>query len=208
MRYKRASLMSPISARSLLVTAFLVLAPFFKAGAQTPLPTADAHPGPDYRHGLEQETFFLVNQYRKAGKLPPLQWSDTITQVARAHSKDMAAGDVDFGHDGFSRRVKQLQAVMRGLLNAGENVLKTDDPDEVAQRAVALWLKSPHHLENIRGDYTNSGMGIWVDNKGMIYFTQIFINLQPPVEQAQAAPPPPLVTPFGMLATPKTRTGP
>ena len=36
----------------------------------------------------------------------------------------MATGDVDFGHDGFGKRVKQLKTVMVGVNGAGENVLK------------------------------------------------------------------------------------
>lgn len=159
----------------------------------------------NYRTELEKETFLLINQYRKDNKLTSFVWSGDIAKVARAHSKDMATGDVDFGHDGFGKRVKELKVVMVGLNGAGENVLKTDDPDQVAQSAVRIWLNSPHHLENIRGDFNYSGIGVWRDDQGMVYFTQIFVKIEPETAEAQAAPAPALATPFTFLADPKTR---
>ncbi len=84
----------------------------------------------------------------------------------------------------------------------------SSDLDGVARTAVGLWLKSPHHLENICGDYNYSGLGVWQDKNGAIYFTQIFMKFSPVTEEASTAPPPGLVTPFGMLAMPNTRARP
>jgi len=69
---------------------------------------------------------------------------------------------------------------------------------------VALWLRSPHHLENIRGDYNYSGLGVWQDKNGVIYFTQIFVKIGAPPEETETAPL--IVLPFGLFATPYTRT--
>jgi uncharacterized protein YkwD len=164
-----------------------------------------AETGRENGTALEQETFSLINQYRHANHLPALIWQGEIATVARVHSKDMATGDVDFGHDGFSGRISHLRSVMQGLQGAGENVLMTDNPDQVARKAVELWLRSPHHLENIRGNYNYSGLGIWTNKDGAIYFTQIFVKIVPPAPQVEAASEPGLVTPFGMLAAPETR---
>lgn len=169
---------------------------------------AQDHDSADFRASLEKETFRLVNQYRQDQQLPPLAWSDSIAKVARAHSKDMATGDCDFGHDGFRDRINKLSKVMAGFDGAGENVLMTSDLTDVAKSAVALWLKSPHHLANIRGDYNYSGLGVWQDKNGVTYFTQIFMKFSPVTEEAQTAPEPGLMTPFGMLATPNTRARP
>jgi uncharacterized protein YkwD len=185
----------------LLSIAFLAIVSSNRAGAQ---PAS----GSDYCSGLEREVFSLVNQYRKTSDLPLLQWDDGIAHVARLHSRDMATGEVDFGHDGFSERVATIKTAMTGLCGAGENVLSTDQPGEVARMAVALWLRSPHHLENIRGDYNYSGLGVWQDKAGMIFFTQIFVKVPPQTHQAQAAPSVQLVAPFGLLAVPKARPGP
>ena len=191
--------------------AFLTLLAFSRIEAQpTPLPASGTTATADYRHSLEQETFFLINHYREENKLPPLQWNGAIAQLARAHSLDMATGRIDFGHDGFSDRIDRLKTALLGLRGAGENVFKTDKADEVARMAVDIWLHSPHHLENIRGDYNYSGLGVWQNEQGMIYFTQIFAKVPPQAHEAQAQPssPPRIVTSFGMLATPQTRTEP
>ena len=96
----------------------------------------------------------------------------------------MARGDVDFGHEGFSDRMAHLRRELPGLTGCGENVLMTSDPREVAKSAVTLWLHSPPHRKNIRGDYNYSGIGIWESAQGVIYFTQIFVRLQPVVPEA------------------------
>jgi uncharacterized protein YkwD len=192
--------------RFLLSFAFFVV-----ASGWIQAQTHDAAPGAsgdDFRAGVEKETFLLINQYRTAHDLPALTWDDTIAKVAREHSKDMATGAVDFGHDGFRARVNRLRTVMTGFGGAGENVLMSSELDGVAKTAVGLWLKSPHHLENICGDYNYSGLGVWQDKNGAIYFTQIFMKFSPVTEEASAAPPPGIVTPFGMLAVPNTRAKP
>jgi uncharacterized protein YkwD len=187
------------------LVAILVLAAFSGAEAQRTSDSTSETSGPDFRGKVEKETFILVNQYRKASDLPPLTWDGAIAKEARAHSKDMATGEVDFGHDGFGDRVSRLKAVMTGLGNAGENVFMTDNLDQVARNAVTKWLHSPHHLQNIRGDYNYSGLGVWQDKEGVIYFTQIFVKIKPPAQETQAAPPPSVMTSFGMIATPKMR---
>jgi len=190
------------------VIALLALASFFQIDAQETRAGASEVSGPDFRSEVEKETFLLVNQYRKASDLPALTWDEAIAKEARAHSKDMATGRVDFGHDGFSDRVSRLSTVMTGLWGAGENVLMSSTLDQAAQMAVTLWLRSPHHLKNIRGDYNYSGLGVWQDKEGTIYFTQIFVQIKPPAkQQAAAESSPPVITPFGFLATPYTRQG-
>jgi uncharacterized protein YkwD len=193
--------------RFFLLIAFLALTAFSGAEAQrTPDSTSETS-GADFRGEVEKETFILVNQYRKASDLPPLTWDGAIAKEARAHSKDMATGEVDFGHDGFGDRISRLKMVMTGLRNAGENVFMTDSLDQVARNAVTQWLHSPRHLQNIRGDYNYSGLGVWQDKEGVIYFTQIFVKIEPPAQETQAASPPSVITSFGMLATPETRAG-
>jgi uncharacterized protein YkwD len=171
--------------------------------------THDSAPGAsgsDLRTGVEKETFLLVNQYRTEHGLAALAWDDAIAKVARAHSEDMATGKVDFGHDGFRERINRLRTVMTGFNGAGENVLMTSDlSGGVAKSAVGMWLKSPHHLENIRGDYNYSGLGVWQDKDGTMYFTQIFMKFTPVTEEASSTPEPGVSTPFGMLAVPNTR---
>lgn len=150
---------------------------FLAAFVLTFIPGHAQTPGADLK--LERETFAVINQYRKAEDLPVFAWSSEIAKEARVHSRDMASGAVDFGHEGFSERVRHLRENLSGLTGCGENVLMTSDPSGVAQSAVALWLKSPPHRKNIRGDYGLSGLGVWVSAEGVIYFTQIFVKVHP-----------------------------
>lgn len=192
--------------RFVLLVTFLLFAGFCGAEAQQPHASTSATSGPDFRSEVEKQTFLLINQYREKSELPPLAWADAIAKTARAHSKDMATGEADFGHDGFSDRIDHLKKVMHGVWGAGENIFYTSNLDDVARTAVQSWLHSPHHLKNIQGDYNYSGIGVWQDKTGTIYFTQIFVKIKPPTEEAQAAPPPSIVTPFGILATPETHS--
>jgi len=189
--------------------ARLCLALLLLAFSSTFLLTADDSSGPasenQFRHNVEDETFALVNEYRKANDLPLLKWSEAIAKEARGHSRDMASKDVSFGHDGFGDRVDRLKADMGGFQGAGENVLMTTDLDGVARKAVTLWLHSPHHLKNIRGDYNYSAIGVAQDKDGTIYFTQIFLKIGAATAQAADEDQTQVMTPFGMLASPKTR---
>ena len=162
------------------MTAARVLLAFLGLGAFLAGPAARADEGSAV-FGLEKETFALVNDYRKSEDLPVLIWDRTIAQEARAHSRDMAVGAVGFGHAGFEDRVDRLRQSLLGVMGAGENVLMTSDPRDAARSAVALWLKSPPHRKNIRGDFLLSGLGIWKNSSGDLYFTQIFVRLERPV---------------------------
>ena len=194
--------------RLLAPTALFVLTFFCRAEAQQPHAATTDSTGPDFRAQVEKDTFLLVNQYRKENDLPALTWNDAIAKEARGHSKDMATGDVDFGHDGFSDRVGHLKGELEGSVSgAGENVLFTSNLNEVAHTAVTLWLHSPHHLKNIRGDYNYSGVGVWQDKNGVIYFTQLFVQLKP-TAAAETSAQPGIISSFGLLTTPtvsKTR---
>ena len=63
----------------------------------------------------------------------------------------------------------------------------TDDPRDLARSAVTEWLNSPAHLHNIRGNFTTSGIGVWENADGTVYFTQIFVRLAPAPAQTDNA---------------------
>ena len=192
--------------RAFYLSALLFLAALSCATAQQiHAPTAQTS-GPDFRRQVEKQTFLLVNQYRKENDFPPLAWDDAIANTARAHSKDMASGDSDFGHDGFSERIAHLKETKPGIGGAGENVLYSSDLNDIATRAVQMWLHSPHHLKNIRGDYNYSGLGVWQDKDGTMYFTQIFLKIKPPAQETQAASPSSDAAFMGLLGNPYPRS--
>ena len=188
--------------RVLCLIACLFIAVCFEARAQPSTQTSDAA----FCQQVEKETFRLVNQYRKENDFPPLAWDDEIAETARIHSRDMATGKVDFGHDGFDDRISHLKKSLHDIWGAGENVLFTSEPDDVAQSALTMWLHSPHHLKNIRGEFNYSGLGVWRNKEGTIYFTQIFVRVKAPTTETTTDSSSPDRTSLGPFAVPLTRS--
>lgn len=123
---------------------------------------------------IELSVHDQINQYRQLQGLPELEWNETIAAFCRLHSLDMAAGRVDFGHDGFQERIDDIGQSI-SFRGAAENVAYNNYTDPAAI-AVDGWLNSPGHLANIEGNYDLTGVGVAVSKTGLYYFTQIFIR--------------------------------
>lgn len=124
---------------------------------------------------LEVRTMLLINQYRRTKGLTDLTVSEEVAALARAHSEDMAAERVAFGHSGFNERAVAVQAAISAT-GVGENVAYNNFADP-AQKAVDGWIASPGHRENIEDpQYKISAIGIAKTADGTYYFTQIFAN--------------------------------
>src|SRR5579859_5216982 len=95
--------------RRMLPMAGVLLVLATAKAQQTSAPAMATIPGMEFHDGLEQETFSLINRYRRESSLLPLQWDNAIAKLARVHSRDMATGATDFGHDGFGDRVSRLK---------------------------------------------------------------------------------------------------
>ncbi|QLE59336.1 CAP domain-containing protein [Nostoc sp. TCL26-01] len=121
---------------------------------------------------IEQAVFEQVNQYRASQGLPALSRNAAIDDQARIHSQNMASGKVPFSHQGFEQRVKALNMSYK---SANENVAYNQDRDP-ATKAVQSWLQSSGHLANIKSNSNLTGVGVAVNGKGVVYFTQIFIR--------------------------------
>lgn len=124
-------------------------------------------------HAIEDEIWRQVNEYRRSQKLPPLTLNNTIAGVARTHSLNMASLSVPFGHDGFNNRAKQLEQKIAGLRAVAEKVAFGQ---RTASEVVADWLSSPGHRANIVGNYTQTGIGVVANKKGVLYYTQMFVR--------------------------------
>jgi uncharacterized protein YkwD len=121
----------------------------------------------------ELEVSVEVNFYRQELDLPPMTLYESFSVLAREHSEAMAAGEVLLGHVGFMQRYQWATSVSRitaGAENVGMN-FASEDP---ALMAVEGWLNSEGHLDNIKGDYNMTGVGVAVDEDGMVYLTQLF----------------------------------
>lgn len=130
-----------------------------------------AHAQTASREQMEQDILHYVNLHRKEIGRPPLTLLPALTEQAIAHSRNMAAGKVPFGHDGFKERAANIRKV-RTYHAIGENVAYGDLD---AEGVVNLWLKSGGHRRNIEGDFDYTGIGIAEGEDGTLYFTQIFI---------------------------------
>ncbi|BBD59132.1 allergen V5/Tpx-1 family protein [Nostoc sp. HK-01] len=124
---------------------------------------------------LELAVFNQINQYRASLGLPALSRNSTIDNQARIHSQNMAQGRVAFGHDGFGARIQAI-AVTIPYSAAAENVAYNQGYRDPATQAVQGWLRSSGHLANIKGNYNLTGVGMAVNSRGAVYFTQIFIR--------------------------------
>ena len=121
----------------------------------------------------ESKLIALVNQVRRKNGLAALETWKTLTTYARQHSQNMADKTVDFGHAGLDERANRIFKIAP-CYSIGENVAYTYLVDDPLQVSLKLWIKSPHHYENIIGDYTETGIGIAYDVDGRCYITQLF----------------------------------
>jgi uncharacterized protein YkwD len=96
------------------------------------------------------------NRERAERKLPPLVAEPRLTAAARAHAADMASHQkmAHEGSDGSSPddRVRRQKYI---YLTTGENVAKGW---ESVEAVMTSWMNSPHHRENILGDYSEIGV--------------------------------------------------
>jgi uncharacterized protein YkwD len=123
---------------------------------------------------LEQLTFERVNQYRAKLDLAPLELNPLISEQARNHSKNMAHSNVPLGHEGFKSRLAALKKAI-AYRSAAENVAYNSGYDDPVSEAVAGWIDSPSHRQNMVGNYNVTGVGVAKNHQGEYYLTQIFI---------------------------------
>ena len=121
----------------------------------------------------EEKMLTLVNEEReKRGKPPLLAW-DPVVKIAKEHSKSMASKKIPFGHDGFEKRAQKIR-IFCSPESFGENVAYNKNCEDPLMQAFQGWMESSGHRDNILGDYTETGVGISIDQEGAFFFTQLF----------------------------------
>ena len=83
----------------------------------------------------------------------------------------MANGNVEFGHEGFDKRYDTVCIILKYQTAAAENI---EYGSSTGRSIYELWRNSPHHLENMLGDYKWIGIGISKSPEGVTYATEIF----------------------------------
>ena len=121
---------------------------------------------------LANDVLKYTNEYRRSKGLKELTMKDDLNSLARKHSEDMASGRLSFGHSGYDQRVAKVKKVY-GTSMVAENVAYgAKDAKEV----FSLWKKSSGHRKNMLGTYKYIGIGTAKNKRGVIYYTEIFVN--------------------------------
>lgn len=121
--------------------------------------------------GMEKQIFDITNVVRNNFEQPPLEWEETVSEVAFLHSRDMEQNNY-FSHDnpegeGLKERLSEKNIA---YYSAGENIAALY-PDAAA--AIEGWLNSEGHREALlNGDYTHLGVGVY-----RLYYTQNFLEI-------------------------------
>jgi uncharacterized protein YkwD len=141
-------------------------------------PDADKDKGAFVLSKEEQEIIDLTNKERAKEKLPPLKANEKLFQAGRSHAANMAKHDkMEHVLDG-KNPIDRVAATTYPYLYVGENVAwafkKT--PAEVMDQ----WMKSEPHRKNILDKrFTEIGIGIAPNDKGILYYTQVFGTPKP-----------------------------
>lgn len=98
-----------------------------------------------------------------------------LNRLAESHSQRMAAGQVPLGHAGFDQRAQTIKRSL-SYRRLAENVGYNRGYTEPAAVAVRNWLRSSQHVENIKGDFELTGIGVVTNERVEYYFTQIFLK--------------------------------
>jgi len=143
---------------------------------------------------LERHIYESINVERRANEREPLVWDDTLGNVARAHSEDMANRGY-FKHvnpEGQTPMKRLEQAGYNQCRVVGENIFQNNlyshviterkrttydwnSMEKIAATTIKGWTDSPDHRQNIlQGNYTRSGVGVAIAADDKVYITQVF----------------------------------
>jgi uncharacterized protein YkwD len=134
------------------------------------------------QEGLEVDTFIvnqdyllMVNEHRVSLGLRPLNYHFIVEEVAKSHSKGMALHTRTFGHMGFSVRCRRLKNRLGKIHKCGELVGMRQKNIHAVFKS---WMSEPKHRQEIeQSKYTHTGLGIYKDESGVLYWTQMFVQL-------------------------------
>jgi len=151
---------------------------------------------------LESEIHNLINNERQNNGLRALSLDSKLSEIARAHSRDMAQNGY-FEHTNLRGQDPTDRANTKGYTcykdygsyytdGIAENIFQNNLYDsityvnlvpfhdwssqtEIAQSTVQGWMNSPGHKQNIlTGTYDKEGIGIAISSDDKVYITQDF----------------------------------
>jgi uncharacterized protein YkwD len=179
-------------AMGLTVLMALTMAACARLQAQTreepprPMPPADA-PSPESAapDPLATELLERHNRERAEAKKPPLALDAKLTAAARVHARDMAEHG-KMSHEGSDGSTPAQRIERQGYhgRKSGENVAFGQP---AAEAVMTSWMNSPHHRENILGDYSEMGAARVEDADGNPYWCVTFGLPWPRLDPARAS---------------------
>jgi uncharacterized protein YkwD len=134
---------------------------------------------------LELDAIGAINSIRSEQDLPALGESSVLTEIARAHSEEMARRDY-FGHTSPDGRTVKERVAARGVTyrTVGENIQRNQGHDDPVAVAVESWMDSDAHRENIlTAGFRETGLGVAMTEDGTVYFTQLFLTPRNPSDE-------------------------
>ena len=133
----------------------------------------------------QAELFAKINAERTSASLVALIDDPRLTALGDNHNLYMAqqaqasgSSAIQINHDNFQDRANT--AFTYGYNFVGENVgaLRGFPQSQVTDTLVTGWNNSPGHRANIVGDFTHTGISVYIDpTDNTIYATQIFARL-------------------------------
>lgn len=121
---------------------------------------------------LSNEVFRYTNEFRRSKGMPALIMKEDLNSIARKHSENMASGRCSFGHAGFNQRSAKVKTIYK-ICTIAENVAYGA---KNAKEVISLWKNSSVHRKNMLGKYKYTGIGVAKSKRGVIYYTEIFVN--------------------------------
>jgi uncharacterized protein YkwD len=125
------------------------------------------------------------NRERAARELPPLAVNAKLEEAARVQARDMAE-HAKMSHEGSDGSTPSQRIERQGyhFLRVGENVAEGAKTVEDVMRT---WMNSPHHRENILGDFTEIGAAVATSKDGNPYWCVDFGTPLPVLEPDRAS---------------------
>lgn len=124
---------------------------------------------------LETEVIKLVNIERAKANRPLVKENKEVTNVARLKSKDFVDKKY-FSHTSptYGSPFEMLRSFNIPFSAAAENIASGQ---KTASEVVKSWMSSSGHQANILNtNYNQIGVGVARDNRGNLFWTQIFIK--------------------------------
>lgn len=133
---------------------------------------------PEDLPALERRVVEEVNRIRRERGLGTLAVDDRLSGVARHHSQAMAdegfVDHVDPTGRAPADRVSEAGIDFRAV---AENIHVNRGAADPVQEAVDGWMGSRGHRKQILGrDFAVTGVGVVLDDEGVFYFTQLFLQ--------------------------------